>query len=111
VTNGSEEIQTGKLDALGIQDAFDATVFCDPTAGIDPKPDPTPVTMAVDDLGVAPEQSVLVGDDHGADVAGAHNADARSAWVPYLDDPTTETDPEPTHVFDSMTDVAAVLER
>lgn len=108
VTNGGADTQTAKLDTLGLRGAFDATVYCDPSAGIDPKPDPTPLRMAVEELGVDPRESMLVGDDLGADVAGARAFGMRSTWVP-RSDPDPDPEPEPTHVADTMTDVAALL--
>jgi len=109
VTNGGRETQIAKLDAVGMADAFAAEVYCDPGAGIEPKPDPTPVTMAIEELGVDPDEAVLVGDDLGVDVAGAHNAGAHSAWVP-LDDPRPDPEPAPRHVLDGMDAFATLLE-
>lgn len=108
VTNGGEATQVPKLQRLGIADAFDAEVYCDPAAGVEPKPDPTPLRMAVDELGVAAADAVKVGDTLAADVAGAHNAGMRSAWVPQgevLPDP----EPAPTRVFESMQAFADLL--
>ncbi|WP_227131663.1 HAD family hydrolase [Halorubellus salinus] len=108
VTNGGRETQSTKLSALGIADAFDATVFCDPAAGMPPKPDPKPVQTAVDALDVAPDAAVLVGDSKAADVAGAHAAGVRSAWVPY-DDASDDAEHDPHHTFDAPDDLLRVL--
>jgi putative hydrolase of the HAD superfamily len=108
VTNGGRDTQTTKLDALGVADAFDATIFCDPAAGMPPKPDPKPVRTAVDELDVAPDETVLVGDSKASDVAGAHAAGARSAWVPY-DDASDDADHDPHHTFDAPEDLRRVL--
>lgn len=109
VTNGDRATQTAKLETVGMADAFAAAVYCDPGAGVDPKPDPTPVRMAVDRLGVEPDDALLVGDDLGVDVAGAHNAGVRSAWVP-LEDPAPDPEPAPGHVLDGMSAFADLLE-
>lgn len=109
VTNGGRATQTGKLETVGLADAFGTAVYCDPSAGVEPKPDPTPIRMAMEDLGVDPDRTLLVGDDLGVDVAGAHNAGARSAWVPVAD-PDPDPDPAPGHVCDDMADVAALLD-
>ncbi|MFC6951561.1 HAD family hydrolase [Halorubellus litoreus] len=108
VTNGGRDTQSTKLDALGIADAFGATVFCDPTAGMPPKPDPKPVRAAVDELGVTPDEAVLVGDSKASDVAGAHAAGARSAWVPY-DDASNDGDHDPHHTLDAPEDLRDIL--
>jgi putative hydrolase of the HAD superfamily len=110
VTNGGRDSQTSKLDALGIRDAFDAAVYCDPRAGVQPKPDPTPVEMALDELGVPADGAVLVGDTLRADVRAARNAGTRSAWVP-RQDRADEPVPEPDHVLERMDEFAALLDR
>ncbi|WP_415380768.1 HAD family hydrolase [Halosimplex sp. TS25] len=112
ITNGGEATQSAKLEALGIADAFDATVFCDPTDGVAPKPDPTPFERALAALDAPPERTLYVGDSHAADVVGAHEAGLRSAWIPLVRHdaaPATDPDPAPTHRLESMTDLAAVL--
>jgi HAD superfamily hydrolase (TIGR01509 family) len=109
VTNGDRATQTAKLEALGVADAFDAAVFCDPAAGVHPKPDPTPLEMAADGVGVAPSATVLVGNDLRADVGAARNAGARSAWVP-KDEPPGDPAPAPDHVLAGMDEVAALLD-
>jgi putative hydrolase of the HAD superfamily len=108
VTNGGRDTQTTKLEALGIADAFDTAVFCDPAAGMPTKPDPTPFRTAVDDLGVAPEACVHVGDSNAEDVAGAHAAGLRSAWVPY-DEATDDVAHDPHHTFEAPDDVTDLL--
>ena len=102
VTNGSPEMQREKLAGLGIEDAFEATVF----AGVDApyKPSPEPFRQALNSLAVSPERALHVGDSLLADVAGAHEAGLRSAWVPGGDaDP--DPDPSPDYVLGSLGDL------
>lgn len=112
LTAGTESTQTEKLDALGIREAFEATVFCGPGTGVETKPDPEPYELALSELDVAPERAVYVGDRLDGDVAGAHEAGMRSVWVP-LDRPGStppeRPDPEPTHRLESMTELPTVL--
>jgi putative hydrolase of the HAD superfamily len=108
VTNGGRDTQTTKLDALGIGDAFDATVFCDPAGGVPPKPDPTPFERALGDLDVDPEACVHVGDSKASDVVGAHAAGVQSVWVPY-DDASDDADVDPHHAFEDVAAVRALL--
>lgn len=108
VTNGGEAIQRRKLDAIGLADAFDAVVCCDPANGIDPKPNPTPLELALDQLAVQPEDAVLVGDSLSCDVRGARAAGMSSAWVPTTE-PDPQPDPEPTHVFQSLLELQTLL--
>ncbi|MFB6282077.1 MAG: HAD family hydrolase [Haloferacaceae archaeon] len=72
VTNGPPSIQRTKLDALGLDGAFDATVFAGHEAA--PKPDPEPFDLALDRLGTDPARAVHVGNAPGADVRGAAEA-------------------------------------
>jgi len=112
VTNGGEAAQTAKLERLGVADAFDATVFCDPSAGVEPKPATEPFERALAALDAAPERTLYVGDSHGADVVGAHRAGLRSAWVPLVrhdSAPPADPDPAPTHRLDGMAELPSVL--
>lgn len=79
VTNGQRDTQSAKLDALGIADLFETTVY----AGDDvpAKPHPKPYRVAADALGVAPENVLFVGDSLDSDVAGAEAVGMASAWV------------------------------
>jgi putative hydrolase of the HAD superfamily len=112
VTNGGETNQRAKLEQLGIADAFDATVFCDPAAGVHPKPHPAPFRRALDGLNATPERSVYVGDSLGADVAGANDLGMTSVWVPFErphEDLPADPDPEPTYLLDSPAELPDVL--
>jgi len=110
ITNGSETTQREKLRALGIADAFETAVFCDPAAGVHPKPDPAPFRRALSDLDAAPECTLYVGDRHGGDVVGAHAAGLRSAWVPHETGVVpAEPDPEPTHRLDGLGKLPEIL--
>ena len=84
VTNGGPTMQRRKLNALGLDSAFDVTVF----AGYDtaPKPDPEPFVVALDELGTTPDEAVYVGNSLSSDVAGASAAGLRSVWIPVEDD-------------------------
>lgn len=112
VTNGGMETQRAKLETLGIADSFDVTVYCDPAAGVDPKPATEPFDRALAGLSASPEGTVYVGDDHKADVVGAHRAGLQSVWVPPNrphESHPTDPDPAPTHRLESLTDLPMVL--
>lgn len=81
ITNGSEETQRQKLEALGLTDVFDVSVFVDPRNGIPPKPNPEPFERALSALAVEPGETVHVGDTLYADVAGANAMGMDSAWI------------------------------
>lgn len=72
VVTHCQEFLTGPvLDDLGIRDWFDTVVCCSDETGW--KPDPTPVELAMDDLGVNGGDGALIGDDP-SDVGAAWNA-------------------------------------
>ncbi|USZ67576.1 HAD family hydrolase [Halorussus salilacus] len=98
VTNGPPGMQTTKLEAAGLADAFEAVVF----AGHDTasKPDPEPFEAALSELNSSPDRAVHVGNSLSSDVAGAHAAGLRSAWVPA--DEGVKPDPEPHYAFGSL---------
>lgn len=100
VTNGSPEMQSQKLDALGI-DCFETVVH----GGYDApaKPDPEPFEVALDAVETSPEHAVYVGNSLTSDVAGAHNAGLRAAWI--ADGQTTDPKPMPEYVLDSPSEL------
>jgi putative hydrolase of the HAD superfamily len=112
VTNGGEETQRSKLERLGIADAFDVAVFCNPLAGLESKPDPAPFRAALSSLDATADRCVHVGDSLGHDVAGADRAGLDSVWVPFdrpHEDLPEDPDPAPTYRLDSPVDLPAVL--
>jgi len=101
VTNGSPEMQRQKLAGIGLADRFETVVY----AGYDApgKPAPEPFHAALDDLGVAPERAVHVGNSLRSDVAGAHAAGVESAWL--AGDDAANPDPTPDHRLASLRDL------
>jgi phosphoglycolate phosphatase len=73
VTHCQEYLTAPVLDHLDIADWFDTVVCCSDETGW--KPDPTPIEMAIRDLGVGDDAhaGAMVGDDP-TDVQAAHNA-------------------------------------
>ncbi len=60
------------------------------------KPDPRIFHMALERLGSAPEQALMVGDTLGADILGARHAGIRSAWITRRADRPDNRDHEDT---------------
>ena len=71
VTHSQQRLTDAALSQLGIRDWFDGVVCC--TAELGWKPDPTPVRLAMDRVGVDGADGVLVGDGP-QDVGAAWNA-------------------------------------
>lgn len=112
ITNGRRETQTAKLEALGIADAFDAAVFCDPDLGIEGKPSREPFELALADLSTDPGRTAFVGDSHAEDVVGALAAGLQSVWVPTNrphESPPSNPEPEPTHRLASLSELRRLL--
>lgn len=102
VTNGSPAMQTTKLDALGLADAFEVVVH----AGYDApaKPSADPFHAALDGLDADPAEAVYVGNSLASDVAGAHNAGLSSVWY-VADGAEGDPDPRPDYRVPSLRDL------
>lgn len=90
VTNGAQDAQQQKIDAVNLDRWVDAVVI----AGHDtpPKPDPEPFDRAMQSLNTAPERTVHVGDSLETDIAGATAAGLDSVWISETSE-TREFDP------------------
>ena len=67
VTDGPADVQRRKWTSLGIDDLFDAVIFCRDVNGMDrPKPDPIPFRAAASRLG-NPWPCIFVGDNPTSD--------------------------------------------
>lgn len=108
ITQGKRELQSAKIEALGLDDYVDTTVFCGPSTDTEGKPDPEPFERALAELDAEPEHAIYVGDSLEADVAGAHEAELRSVWVPPagID---VDSSSRPTHSIESLADLPDVL--
>ncbi|AGB39216.1 HAD family hydrolase [Natronococcus occultus] len=102
VTNGLSAMQRQKLEATGLEDAFETTVYAGEDAA--PKPDPEPFDLALDELGSVAERTVYVGNSLSADIAGARAAGLASAWLPAETAPV-EPEPSPDYVLESLADL------
>ncbi|SFS69116.1 HAD family hydrolase [Halostagnicola kamekurae] len=107
ITNGGEQTQTKKLEALGLLDAFDAEVFVDPTNGVPPKPDSTPFELALSALEVDPTETIHIGDNLHADVAGANAMGMDSAWIDLGHG--TELEHQPTYRLTSLEEFDSIV--
>lgn len=81
VTDGRAKGQRKKLHALGIRPLFHEVVFSDDLGRDAWKPSPLPFMKVLDELGVAPDDSVYVADNPHKDFLGARRAGMRSVRV------------------------------
>jgi putative hydrolase of the HAD superfamily len=105
VTNGPARRQQVKLDALGIENRFDTTVYAFDIQR--QKPHSLPFESAVESLGVDPEATLHVGDSLRYDVAGAQNAGITAAWLGDEDEVGTYT---PDYVLSLLDDLPDLLD-
>lgn len=104
LTNGPEHRQRPKIEALDLEAAVDAIVYAGDLRRRKPHVDPFEVILT--EFDVAADRTLYVGDSLDYDVAGAHNAGLRVAWL-REDDDAGEYDPD--YVLDALTDLEDVL--
>jgi HAD superfamily hydrolase (TIGR01549 family) len=78
VTNNLLDEQQNKLEYCGLAAFVDALVASE-DVGVS-KPDPAIFQIALDRVGAARDEAVMVGDSWQADIAGAHAAGIRAVW-------------------------------
>ncbi len=79
VTNGAPDLQREKLRGANLAAYFDAIIISG-EVGVG-KPDPRIFALALDQLGVIPERTAMVGDSLVRDVMGAQQAGLRAIWI------------------------------
>jgi putative hydrolase of the HAD superfamily len=109
ITNGSRRTQTQKLDALGIDDAFDTVVYAGEETP--PKPASDPFERALFDLGMAAPEALYVGNSMEHDVVGAKRAGLQAAWYPGARDRgSVPGEHAPDHTFETLAELETVLQ-
>jgi putative hydrolase of the HAD superfamily len=103
-----------RLCYLGLQHVFDVVLTHDDTGAR--KPDPVPFRMALERLGVAPGQAVMVGDWPERDIAGGLVAGLHTVYARYGDtygspDRPRNEDSGAHFVIDDLLQLLDVLER
>lgn len=79
LSNGQSMTQHNKIDAVGIAHYFDEIVV---TGDYDKdKPDPEIFLMTAENLGVKPEECMMVGDVFCTDIIGAIKAGMKTTWI------------------------------
>ena len=106
VTNGAPDIQRDKLAGSGLE-AYFPVVQVSIEAGYG-KPDPAIFVRAIDALGVAPENTVMVGDNPARDILGANRAGIRAIWIRRDNQPLTPG-ARPDATIGSLSELPALL--
>jgi len=109
VTNKAAQFTLPLLKDLGIFDAFEIVVSGDTLAK--KKPDPLPLLHAAEKMGVAPEDSMMLGDSK-SDVKAARAAGFQIICMSYgYNHGEDIRDYNPDAVVDSMQEIEALLEQ
>lgn len=91
VTNGDSTLQRQKVAALDLDPVMDVVLVSSEVG--QPKPEPAIFLAAAGQLGIAPEQCLMVGDRLDRDISGALAAGMRAAWLRRPDGPEAATRP------------------
>jgi len=105
-TNGPADVQATKLIASGLQRFF-PVVVASSEVGFG-KPDPRIFTIAVERLGVAAADVLVVGDSVEKDVAGAAAAHLRCVWL-NRSAATRDAEPAPDFEIESLAALPSLL--
>ncbi len=102
ITNGAPEMQRAKLEAIGLEEAFETVVYAGHETRA--KPDAEPFEVALEALGADPARSVYVGNSLESDIAGANAAGMQSVWVPAdgVSRSIPESSPTPEYTLESL---------
>lgn len=115
VTDGDPAIQRSKINALGLNDSFDAVVLSDELGREHRKPHPAPFLLAVERLGLAGLDAddrcrvVFVGDRPDKDVAGAMGVGLTAIRVLTGEYRLLESSPAPAAEYATAADAVAQL--
>ena len=107
VTNGSPAVQRFKLEQAGLSGYF-PVVVASGDVGIG-KPDPLPFTTALDQLGVAPKEAMVIGNSWSSDIQGAANLGMRSIWFNLDNDERPDNGTPPTFEISSLSEIPDVI--
>jgi putative hydrolase of the HAD superfamily len=107
VTNGPSDLQRRKLAVSGLEGRL-PDVFISGEVGYG-KPDPRIIEHALSKLGIAPDETLMVGDRVNTDVAGARAAGVRSVWL-NRNARKNETDIPVDHEIASLSELAALID-
>lgn len=79
ITNGNGEMQREKIVRCQLEPLLDA-IFIAQEAGVS-KPSPLLFQMALEAVGTAPDETLMVGDNPSKDIVGAQSAGLITAWM------------------------------
>ncbi len=104
ITNGFSEIQFFKIRNCGLEKYFKELITSE-EAGAQ-KPDPKIFELAFKKTGANPSESLIIGDDPDADIAGGANAGMDQVWLQYQGE-TSKV--KPTYQINSLIELKGIL--
>lgn len=105
LSNGFTEMQYIKMESAGISFYFDKVILSD-KVGVN-KPHPDIFTYALTEIGVKPENIIMVGDNLFTDIGGAYNSGLDQIW--YNPKNKSSEDFEPTHTVARLEEIRDIL--
>jgi putative hydrolase of the HAD superfamily len=108
LTNGAPDLQREKIAATGLASFFKAVAVSGEHGIGKPKPEIFQILLA--ELGVLPDEALMVGNSLERDIAGARNAGIRSVWIRV---PGSEELAEvvPDHTITALNEIPRILEQ
>jgi len=104
ITNGFSEIQFFKIRNCGLEKYFNEVITSE-EAGAQ-KPDLKIFQLAFQKTGARPDESLIIGDDHEADIAGGANAGMDQVWLRY---PGETSEVKPTYQINHLLELKGIL--
>jgi putative hydrolase of the HAD superfamily len=114
VSDGYLQVQQLKWAALGLDSFFDAVVFSDSLGRENWKPSTAPFKLVLEQLNIAPEFSVYIGDNPRKDFFGARQLGMQTIWVKRSDSEYGNLQPSgseyhPDLTIDSLSQVLELI--
>ena len=79
LTNGTPSVQWAKIRGSGLEKYFGQIIISGDLNTR--KPDPVIFNTALDKLGIAPDETIMIGDNLKSDIKGAAGAGIKSMWI------------------------------
>ncbi|SEO94049.1 HAD family hydrolase [Paenibacillus sp. OV219] len=107
ITNGRTLIQYGKIDQLGIREAFDLIIVSE-EAGVK-KPNPQIFELATSKLGLRAEECLYIGDHPVNDIEGASKAGMATIWIKVNQPWRDELEAKPLHTIEQLNELLRLI--
>jgi putative hydrolase of the HAD superfamily len=106
-TNACRAHARNVLGLLGVADAFEAVIAIEDLAFAS-KPHASAYQVALERVGAAPHECIVVDDTH-ANAVGAARAGMRAVWLAHGRVPEAEAEAEGVHVVQALAEIEALL--